>query len=36
MMILTRQVESALDVSIERPHDGDAREHRRPVMFCDQ
>jgi hypothetical protein len=31
MMILTIRVEHPLDVTIERPHDPDPREHRRPT-----
>ena len=29
-------VEHALDVAVQRPHDTDARKHRRPVLFCDR
>jgi hypothetical protein len=36
MMILARRIEHALDVAVQRLHDTDAREHRRPVKFCDQ
>jgi hypothetical protein len=31
MRVLPVRVEHALDVPIQRPHDADAREHRRPV-----
>jgi hypothetical protein len=26
----------AFDVTIERPHDADARKHGRSLMFCNQ
>jgi hypothetical protein len=29
-------IEYALNVSVQRSHDADAREHRRPAQRCDQ
>jgi hypothetical protein len=36
MLVLSRRVEHAFDVTIQRSHDADAREHCWPVMFCNQ
>jgi hypothetical protein len=36
MRVLARQVKHAFDVTIESPHDADARKHGRSVMFCNQ
>jgi hypothetical protein len=33
MLVLARRVEHAFDAAVQRPHDTDASEHRRPVMF---
>jgi hypothetical protein len=33
MMIFAIGVEYPLDVPVQRPHDADAREHRRAVLF---
>jgi hypothetical protein len=37
MMVLAVWIENPLDVSVKRPHNADAREHRRAaVAFGDQ
>ena len=36
MAIFARRVEHALDVTVQRPHDTDAREHRWPAMLRNQ
>ena len=36
MLVLSRRVEHALDVPIQRSHDADPRKHRRPAKRCDQ
>jgi len=35
MVVLAARIENALDVTVQRPHEADAREHRRAVMFGD-
>ncbi len=34
MRLFARWIEHALDVAVQCPHDPDAREHRWPVVFC--
>jgi hypothetical protein len=36
MVVFAIGIEHALDVSIQRPHDADARHHRAAVAFGDQ
>jgi hypothetical protein len=36
MMIFAGWIEHALDVSVQRPHKTDAREHRRPAKCRDR
>jgi hypothetical protein len=36
MMILARRIKHPLDVTVQGPHDADAREHRRAVLVDDQ
>jgi hypothetical protein len=36
MRIFARGIEHALDVTMERPHDPDPREHRWPAECHDQ
>jgi hypothetical protein len=36
MKVFARRIEHPLDVTVQGPHDTDAREHRRPVMCCNQ
>jgi hypothetical protein len=35
-LVFAGRIKHALDVPVDRSHDADAREHRWPVMFCDQ
>jgi hypothetical protein len=36
MLVFPRRVEHPFDVTVEGSHHACPREHRRPVMFCDQ
>jgi hypothetical protein len=36
MLVLPRRVEHPFDVTVERSHHANSREHRWPVMFQDQ
>ena len=36
MMVFPIGVEHTLDVTVERPHNADARKHCRPIVFRDQ
>jgi hypothetical protein len=36
MRVFPDWVEHALDVTVQRPHDADPGEHRRPIMFRNQ
>jgi hypothetical protein len=36
MMVVVILIKNPDDVTVQGPHDADAREHRRPVMFCNE
>jgi hypothetical protein len=36
MRIFARRVEHAFDITVQCPHDTDARKHRRAAQLCDQ
>jgi hypothetical protein len=36
MLFLSRRIQHPLDVTVQGPHDADAREHRRAVLGDDQ
>jgi hypothetical protein len=35
-IFLSRRIEHAFDVTVQRSHDADVREHRWPAMLCNQ